>query len=207
MWFAKYHSGAPVINWKLPGREQFNQLGTERERSWEKWTEQISAIKTQLTTLAPKWIQFLKGSKIAWSFWFDDINKPIRRNIMSGSSESPGAMPMDAVKAAVLLQPCLKCWPQPSPVMILWLLAGEWFIRSLAPGLLSLRAIKVRIIVSRDLGTICSTAAQSEMWPTLQSFTCQHFYPEIFSYALKTLPASRIRHSLCESCLVNFIRR
>ena len=142
----------------------------EVERTEQRFaSEQISAIKTQLTTLALKWIQFLNGSKIAWSFWFDDINKPIRRNIMSGSSESPGAMPMDAAKAMVLLQPCLKCWPQPGPVMILWLLAGEWFIRSLSAGLLSVRAIKARIIVSRVLGTICSTAAMSEMWPGLQA--------------------------------------
>ena len=45
--------------------------------------------------------------------------------------------------------------------MILWVWAGEWFIRSLSAGLLSVRAIRGRIIVSRVLGTLQRAALQS----------------------------------------------
>ena len=48
--------------------------------------------------------------------------------------------------------------------MILWVWAGEWFIRSLSAGLLSVRAIRGRIIVSRVLGTLQRVALQSAEW-------------------------------------------
>ena len=51
----------------------------------------------------------------------------------------------------------------PGPAMILWVWAREWFIRSLSAGLLSVRAIRVRIIVSKVLGALQHCSEQSEL--------------------------------------------